>query len=359
MGVRAGARISQGIRRCDPSRFLAGLMFDKLIGDPRFVFQGSDDPSSVYATRFAYPVLEHTAQLFAILEWADHAAGHDQPFVGDPPEGHAPAGMSVSLVSVPIDECYSAVTEAGSEGRLAQLAYKGWIVLLAGLWERFRQAEPIYDRQTGPPMGLLATLYGDIQKIRNDVLKNNGVAKNSARCELLNWFDKEETIRFNVDHVLEILHHMGHPLRTYLLFDSDRRPAHTTGWRVRSSRHAPTPRLAGRRLPRWRVVSTRVIVTELEEDSAEHTLGISIMFADGVVGSFLIESSNDSSKLIEWKQAIERAPKDEYGCPLIPGLGQAGIPEMHQMALQQLSNGNPPVDPGTPAMRFTALTDND
>ena len=332
-------------------------MFDKLIGDPRFVYQGNDDPGNVYATRFAYPVLEHTAQLFAILEWADHAAGRDEPFFSD--AGHCPAEMSVSLVSVPMRETYSAVTEAGSEGRLAQLAYNGWIVLVAGLWERFRQTEPLYDKKTSPPMGLLAVLYGDIQKIRNDVLKNNGVAKNAARCELLKWFDKEETIRFKVDHVLEVLHHMGHPLRTYVLMDGERRAAHTTGWRVSSSRRAPTPSLAGRRLPRWRVVSTRVTVEKSEEDSAEYDLGISIMFADGVVGSYLIESSNDSGKLIERKQAIERAPKDEYGCPLIPGLGQAGVPEMHGMALQQLSDGNPPADPGTPAMRFTAPTDHD
>ena len=336
-------------------------MVHDVIGDPTLVYEGNDDAPNVYLARFMCPVLEHTAQLFAILEWADHATARPGAFVGDDePTGHCPFEMSVSLVSTPVNATFSAVTEGGAEGRLTQLAFKGWIALVAGVWESFRKAKPLHDRETGHPMGMLTPLYGDIQKIRNDVLKNNGVAKHAAKCELLKWFDKGETIRFKVDHVLEILHRIGQPLGSYLLIDVDRGAVHALRWRVRSSSQAPTPALHGTRQPPWRVVSTLAMVEESKQERVGYDLGLSIMFADGVVGGFLIESSNEHQRLMKRKEAIERAPKDHYGCPVIPGLGSAAVIEMHDMALNQLRDGNAPIDPGTPAMQFKrAPTDRD
>ena len=336
-------------------------MFHNVIGDAQLVYEGNDDALNVYFARFIRPVLEHTEQLFAILEWADHATARPEAFIGDDgPTGHCPSEMSVSLVSIPVDALISAVTEAAAEGRLTQFAFKGWIALVAGVWEGFRQAKPLHDRATGPSKGMLTPLYGDIQKIRNDVLKNNGVAKNAARCELLKWFDKGETIRFKVDHVLEILYCIGQPLRSYLLMDVHRRAVHALGWRVRSSSQAPTPALHGTRQPRWRVVSTLTMVEESKHEGVGYDLGLSIMFADGGGGGFLIESSNEHQRLMKRKEAIERAPKDHYGCPVIPWLGSAAVIEMHELALNQLRDGDAPIDPGTPAIQFKrAPTDRD
>ena len=166
------------------------------------------------------PVLRHTADLLTILEWADRALGDEESY-GEDGTGRAPAGMSVAMVSVPGDDYGfedDSSTNAGSEGPAAQLAYKAWLVLIAGLWERFRNKTPL-GRRDDPRYRMLNDLYGDWQKIRNDVLKNNGVAskEKSARCELLKWFGEGETIRFRLDHVLEFLHRMGQPLQSYLL----------------------------------------------------------------------------------------------------------------------------------------------
>ena len=321
------------------------------IGNPNLVHGYKEDMASVYLSVFVLPVLRHTAELFTILDWADQAVGNEEPY-GENGTGHAPAGMSLTMVSHPVNRGYGSFTEAGCEGVAAQLAYKAWLVLIAGLWERFRKSTELHKKD-GPRHGVQAALYGDLQKIRNDVLKNGGVAsnKNSSRCEILRWFEEGETIRFKLDHVLEFLHRMGHQLRSYILIDSTHGASHYVGWRIALSNRLRHSRLTAARCPHWRVVSSILMVEEDKENPGAYILGISLMFADGVSGGFYIERSSDREALVSRKQVIEQAPFDDLGCPLVEGV-RVDIRPLHSQAKQALVNGYLPIDTSSPAMQF-------
>ena len=224
--------------------------------------------------------------------------------------------------------------------------------MIAGLWERFRKSTELHKKD-GPPHGIQTALYGDWQKIRNDVLKNSGVGstKNSGRCEILKWFREGETIRFKLDHVLEFLHRIGHQLHSYILVDETHRASHYVGWRIASSDRFRHSRLTAARRPPWRVVSSILMVEEDKTNLGVYTLGISLMFADGVCGGFYIARSNDREALVSRKQVIERAPCDDLGCPLVNGI-RADVRLMHRQAKEALQNGNLPIDTSSPAMQF-------
>ena len=76
-------------------------MFES-IGDPSLVHGYKEDVTSVYLSIFVFPVLRHTADLLTILDWADQAVGNEEPY-GEYGTGHAPAGMSLAMVSNPIN----------------------------------------------------------------------------------------------------------------------------------------------------------------------------------------------------------------------------------------------------------------
>lgn len=318
------------------------------IGRPHLVHETKDreDVGGVYASGFVIPVLQHTSDLLTILEWADRAAINEHsPNYGE--HGHAPAGMSVAMFSQPLDREYSSFSEAGSEGAVVQLAYKSWVALVAGLWERFRKATSLHKKD-GPKHGLQTAVFGDLQKIRNDVLKNNGIAKNSTSCEILKWFAVGETIQFKLDHVLEFLHHMGHPLRSYMLLRNDQ-PSHHVGWRMALPMRSLD--LLRARRPPWRLVSFILMVEEVPKGSGSYTLGISLMFADGVSGGFYIERSADRDRLVSRKQAIEEAPRDDLGAPIVDGT-RTDVRVTYEHAKQSLENGQLPTDPCSPPMQF-------
>ena len=324
------------------------------IGKPHVVEGYEEDIVAVYLGEFVIPVLRHTADLLTILEWADRAVGDEEPY-GEDGTGRAPAGMSVAMVSVPGDKYGlddNSATNAGSEGEAAQLAYKGWLVLIAGLWERYRKATPLH-KEGGPRYGVQTALYGDWHKIRNDVLKHNGVAQknNSGRCEILKWFEDGETIWFELDHVLEFLHHMGHQLQSYILVDDTRHVSRYVGWRMAPHTRFLHSRLPKARKPPWRVVSAIPMVEEDKDGQGSFTLGISLMFADAVTGAFYIERSADRDGLVSRKQAIERAPRDDLGCPIVHGI-PFDVRLLHGEAKQALANGQRPMDTSSPAMQF-------
>ena len=161
---------------------------------------------TIFAYDFAQPVLMHTEQLFFLLEaverMAEQAAGTQDWRIP-----HAPPGLSLALMTTEIGEEYNLRSEFGSEGRLAQLAYRGWVAMVAGTWERFRRLPPLGGTAPDLPKGMQAGVFGDLQKIRNDVLKNGAVAANGAegKCEVLKWFRAGEPIVFKLDHVIEFL----------------------------------------------------------------------------------------------------------------------------------------------------------
>ena len=91
---------------------------------------------------------------------------------------------------------------------MVQLAYLGWIAAVDGTWEKYR-SNPPHDGSL--PYGQEATLFGGLHKVRNDFLKNRGVAqvRNCGRCTVLEWFSDGDEIRFTLNHVFEFLHLLG------------------------------------------------------------------------------------------------------------------------------------------------------
>ena len=177
---------------------------------------------TIYACDFVQPVLLHTAQLFFLLEAAEHM-GEQAAKTEDWRVAHAPPGLSLALMSTLLGESYDRRSEMGSEGRLAQLAYRGWVAMVAGTWERYRKLPPYRGKASGLPMGMQTGVFGDLQKIRNDVLKNGAVAANGAeqKCEVLKWFAVGEPMMFKLDHVIEFLNLIALLPTSNLLFLDD------------------------------------------------------------------------------------------------------------------------------------------
>ena len=68
------------------------------------------------------------------------------------------------------------LSEFGNTGRLTQLAYVGWVASVAAEWDRYRMNNPYWEKSANLPRGLEATVFGDFQKIRHDLLKDGEIA---------------------------------------------------------------------------------------------------------------------------------------------------------------------------------------
>ncbi len=90
--------------------------------------------------------------------------------------------------------------------------------------ERFRRLPPLGGTTPHLPKGIQAGVFGDLQKIRNDVLKNGAVAANGAegKCEVLKWFRAGKPIVFKLDHVIEFLNlNLLLPTKNFVFCDND------------------------------------------------------------------------------------------------------------------------------------------
>ena len=58
--------------------------------------------------------------------------------------------------------------------------------------------------------GLETPLMGDLHKMRTDLLKHRSVAtaRNTGRCELLDWFASGDVMHLTLHHVMDFLHHL-------------------------------------------------------------------------------------------------------------------------------------------------------
>ena len=313
----------------------------------------SQTTGTIYASDFVRPVLLHTEQLFFLLEAVEHMA---QQTAGteDWHVPHAPPGLSLALMSTEIGETYNLRSEVGSEGRLAQLAYRGWVAMVAGTWERFRKLPPYEGKGSGLPMGMQTGVFGDLQKIRNDVLKNGAVAVNGAerKCEVLKWFPAGAPIVFKLDHVIEFLNLIALLPTTNLVFsDNDGKARMTLAWHPKGNQAPPRWRN-----PPYRVVSASPFIDRVDRSDPEsdHGLFVRLAFADGLTCTVLAERSKDEVYLLDKKRAIEAASAGgPFGLPQHPDLGW-DVPATHAHAKASLSQGidyRPPRGVG-PAIRF-------
>ena len=309
---------------------------------------------TIYACEFVRPVLLHTEQLFFLLEAADRMA-EQAAQTDDWHVPHAPPGLSLALKSTLLGQEYNVRTEMGSGGRLAQLAYRGWVAMVAGTWERYRKLPPYKGKDSGLPMGMQTGMFGDLQKIRNDVLKNGAVADNGAegKCEILKWFPAGERIVFNLDHVIEFLNLTALlPTGNLVYTDNEGKGHITLAWHANENHAAPPWRN-----PPYRVVSASPFIDRIDakNDQSDHGLFIRLAFADGLACTVLAEQSENGEYLAGKKRAIETAPRDgPFGLPRHPDF-LWDVRTTYRQAKTGLSQGHdyrPPRGVG-PAMQFS------
>ena len=313
----------------------------------------SQKVGTVFACDFARPVLLHTEQLFFLLEAVERMA-EQMARTEDWRVPHAPPGLSLALMSTKIGEEYNLRSEVGSEGRLVQLAYRGWVAMVAGTWERFRKLPPLGGTAPDLPMGMQAGVFGDLQKIRNDVLKNGAVAANGAegKCEILKWFPAGEPMVFKLDHVIEFLNMTALlPTENFVFSDDDGKACMTLAWHAKENQTPPPWRN-----PPYRVVSASPFIDRIDPAVSEpdHGLFVRLAFADGLTCTVLAARDKDVNNLVEKKGAIQAAPTaGPFGLPQHPDL-LWDVPATHAHAkasLSQRSDYRAPRSLG-PAMRF-------
>ncbi len=309
---------------------------------------------TIYACDFVEPVLLHTEQLFFLLEaverMAEQAAGTE-----DWRAPHAPPGISLALMSTKMGEIYDLRSEIGSEGRLAQLAYRGWVAMVAGTWERFRKRPPYEGKEAGLPMGMQTGVFGDLQKIRNDVLKNGAVADNGAaeKCEVLKWFPAGEPIVFKLDHIIEFLNLTAVlPTKNLVFTDNDGKARMALSWHPKENQAAPPWRK-----PPYRVVSTIPFIDRVDnaDPESDHGLFVRLAFADSLTATILAERGEDQNHLSAKQRAIEAAPTGgSFGLPRHPHFLRWDVPVTHAHAKASLSEGSDYRAPRGvgPAIRF-------
>lgn len=288
-------------------------------------------------------VLESTSELFYLLEAADQQLKADlaRGTTISLDRGFGPSTVSLCVGSRVLNRRFTLSQEFGPDGRLAQLAYKGWIAAVDGAWERFRKKPP-YEQSDGLQHGMQADLFGDLHRMRNDLLKNRGVAqrKNTGRCVVLKWFEPGAKMHLTLDHVFDFLHGLGRYVASYIASDGRL----LVDWYIRD-RPAVT---------RHRVVSTRVFVERFPPDSGEpgFELFVSMVFSDGIPWVVLARRADDQADLADDREALAQAPLDQFGVPVHPDLGPLNVPAIYQIARADLQRGGIPVDPGSPWMQF-------
>ena len=187
---------------------------------------------------------------------------------------HGPSRLVVAPMSSIDGRRCSDDEEYGLEGRLAQLAYVGWVAEVAGHWEKQRKK---YSGWESGKSGVKADLMGDFVWMRNDLLHNGGVAteENTGRCKTLKWFSTGDRMIFRLDHVLEFWHHYGAWPRGSASTVKNR----SIYWVVREQ----TRNDLSRRMAFAPKAASFVVRKENHHVSGKPSLLLSVIYEDGIV----------------------------------------------------------------------------
>ena len=284
-------------------------------------------------------VFAATSQLFYLLDAAESLKNQAERGERDQDPMHRGFGPSMLRVELRSEVPNIPTTwdqELGPNGRLVQLAYVGWIAAVDGAWDKARVKPPY---KGGLKHGQQANLFGDLHKIRNDLLKNGAVAqaKNVGRCTELTWFEPGDFMR--IEHVLDFLHRLGGYLCQYVSADGKM----CVHWCF--NEYKPLPASPPR------IISTRAFIghdRELILGRRSYTLCVSMVFADGVACVCGVQKASDNDSLIEDMKALNAAPLDRNGAIVTLNLNRSQLWEIYDSALRTLRSGNVPADAGTP-----------
>ena len=205
-----------------------------------------------------------------VLPWYNSLPEEMRPGVGTP-VGPSYLSMAPSLSGASLD----LNSMLGEGGETEQLAFTGWIEeVYNSIWEgqyRNQLAEAIKSEGVVlERVGLQA--LGDIRLIRNDLVHNRRIAKESARCEFLKWFSAGDPMSLRIAHAFDFLNHMG--------MQPGRRPMISAD----SSVVSWVPTMSEKdllRRPTPNIVSVRVTFLR-EEEAGPNFYGAIVVFENGV-----------------------------------------------------------------------------
>lgn len=209
-----------------------------------------------------------------VLPWYNSLPEEMRPSVGTPvAPSYLATAPSLSGASIDLNDML------GEGGETEQLALAGWIeevynIIWQGqyrkqLEEAIKSEGVVFER-----VGLQA--LGDIRLIRNDLVHNRRIAKRSARCEFLKWFDEGDHMSLRIAHVFDFLNHMG------LL--PGRRPTISADSSVVSWTPTVTEEALLRR-PTPNIVSVRVTFLR-EEEAGPNYYGVIVAFENGICAQY-------------------------------------------------------------------------
>lgn len=299
------------------------------IGKKIFAVNSEDDNAF-----YMVPILQFTSELFFLLEAVEKIESQAASGERRVDAGFGPSILSVELHSVISNKGYAYSEEFGCNGRLAQLAYVGWVAAVDGAWEKYRKSAAYKEYGSGLKHGMQAGLFGDLHKIRNDLLKHGGVAQaaNTGKCTVLKWFKSGDRIHLTINHVLDFMHRLGMYLSSFHYYDKRMLPSTLmVQWLLRDQ--------SGVKIPK--VISFRIIIEKFPK-ARGFGLFICMVFADGIPATGLLLSADDQNDLVEDMERVQNAPLSDYNAPVM-----INIPWLYRMSLDSLKMGKqPPFNPG-------------
>ena len=298
--------------------------------------------SGGFMVDFMTLAIESTHKLFYLLEGVEstyrsylrdgveHGFGH----------AHGPSRLVVAPMSSESGRRFTLDKEYGLEGRLAQLAYVGWVAEVAGNWEKWRKKYPGWEPGKS---GAKADLIGDFVWIRNDLVHNGGVAskKNTGRCKILKWFSLGESMIFRLDHVLEFLHRFG-MWPGGLISTRTNKMIH---WVVREQTRDD--------FARRMAFAPRAVIFEVRKDN-HHVTGkpsllLSVIYEDGVVSCGWVSEHDSREDQQDAYKQWQSAELIENGSLLkLPDGSGVNVSASYRPALENLLDGGQPAHIGTP-----------
>lgn len=285
---------------------------------------------------------ESTHKLFYLLEGVESTY---RRYLRDEVErgvghAHGPSKLIVAPMSSISGRRFSDDKEYGPEGRLAQLAYVGWVAEVDGNWGKWRKKYPGWEKGK---WGLKTELMGDFRRMRNDLLKNGGEATkdNTGRCKMLKWFSTGDLMVFRLDHALEFLHYLG-VWPHGLISTRTNRMIH---WVVREQTRDD---LARRMAFAPKAVSF-VVRRESHPVTKKPSLLLSVIYEDGVVScGWVSEHDNREDQQDAYKQ-WQSAELIENGSLIkLPDRSGVNVSASYRPALENLLDGGQPAHIGTP-----------
>ena len=235
--------------------------------------------------RFHHAVNKATYNLFALLYGAELLRRQETPKVQNTPTDdrqRMDIQFAPSILDVyPQIKGVDFVDTIKGGGDMEQIAYRGWIVELYGIWEdqyRNRLETAIHTPDSIRPR---IRVMGDFRHIRNDLVHNNSVAseKESGKCELLKWFTPGAQIMIGIRHVLDFMHQLGFVSGNFVIGDN----AEGSLWRIPSIEELRS------RQPLPKIVSVRVALL-INEESDELWFAFSLLYSNGFLSKHACSS---------------------------------------------------------------------